>query len=77
MRRILKWTIELGQFDINYKPRTAIKRQAFVDIVVEFTYIEITEEVGTTNDVEAMKVDETMKNEAPLETSKMGDHIGK
>ena len=24
-RRLLKWTVELGQFDIEYKPRSAIK----------------------------------------------------
>ncbi|XP_024021689.1 uncharacterized protein LOC112091692 [Morus notabilis] len=34
--RLLKWSIELSQFDINYKPRTAIKGQALADFVVEF-----------------------------------------
>jgi len=35
--RLLKWSIELSQFDIDYKPRTAIKGQALADFVVEFT----------------------------------------
>ena len=34
---LLKWAIELTQFDVEYKPRTAIKRQALVDFIVEFT----------------------------------------
>ena len=35
--RILKWAIELSQFDIRYKPRSAIKGQTLVDFLVEFT----------------------------------------
>ncbi|XP_074346494.1 uncharacterized protein LOC141685280 [Apium graveolens] len=34
--RMLKWTVELGQFEVDYKPRTAIKGQALADIVLEF-----------------------------------------
>ncbi|XP_024028926.1 uncharacterized protein LOC112093843 [Morus notabilis] len=34
--RLLKWSIELSQFDIDYKPRIAIKGQALVDFVAEF-----------------------------------------
>ncbi|XP_074351430.1 uncharacterized protein LOC141690540 [Apium graveolens] len=29
--RLIKWKIELGEFDIKYKPRTAIKAQALAD----------------------------------------------
>ena len=29
--------MELSQFDVDYKPRTAIKAQALVDFVAEFT----------------------------------------
>ncbi|XP_074327818.1 uncharacterized protein LOC141665734 [Apium graveolens] len=34
--RMLKWTVELGQFEVDYKPRTAIKCQALADFVLEF-----------------------------------------
>ena len=30
--------MELGQFDIHFRPRTVIKGQALVDFVAEFTY---------------------------------------
>ncbi|KAL5547002.1 hypothetical protein UlMin_006689 [Ulmus minor] len=36
--RLAKWSIELGEFDILFKPRTAIKGQALADFIVEFTY---------------------------------------
>ncbi|CAA0811885.1 Unknown protein, partial [Striga hermonthica] len=35
--RMVKWSIELGQFDIHYQPRTAIKAQALSDFIAEFT----------------------------------------
>ena len=35
---LAKWSIELGEFDILFKPRTIIKGQALVDFIVEFTY---------------------------------------
>ncbi|XP_074337389.1 uncharacterized protein LOC141674577 [Apium graveolens] len=35
--RLIKWAIELGDFDIKYKPRAAIKAQALADFVVECT----------------------------------------
>ncbi|XP_074362689.1 uncharacterized protein LOC141702961 [Apium graveolens] len=34
--RMLKWTVELGQFDLEYMPRTAIKGQALADFLLEF-----------------------------------------
>ncbi|XP_028105177.1 uncharacterized protein LOC114304201 [Camellia sinensis] len=34
--RILKWAIELGQYDIKFQPCTAIKAQALTDFVAEF-----------------------------------------
>ena len=36
--RLVKWAVELGEFDIIYKPRAAIKGQALADFVAEFTY---------------------------------------
>ena len=35
--RMVQWAIELSQFDVNYRPRTAIKVQALADFVAEFT----------------------------------------
>ena len=34
---MVQWEIELTQFDIKYHPRTAIKAQALVDFIAEFT----------------------------------------
>ena len=34
---MVQWAIELSQFDIEYKPRTAIKAQTLADFVAEFT----------------------------------------
>ena len=36
-RRIAKWGTILGGFDIKYMPRTLIKGQVLVDLIVEFT----------------------------------------
>ncbi|XP_074362002.1 uncharacterized protein LOC141702212 [Apium graveolens] len=33
---MLKWAVELGQFDLEYVPRTAIKGQALADFLLEF-----------------------------------------
>lgn len=37
MGRIEKWGMELGTFDICYKPRNSIKGQVLADFVTEFT----------------------------------------
>ena len=37
--RLAKWAIELGEFDIQFNPRIAIKGQALTDFVAKFTYI--------------------------------------
>ncbi|XP_074346871.1 uncharacterized protein LOC141685681 [Apium graveolens] len=34
--RMLKWAVELGQFDLEYIPRTAIKGQSLADFLLEF-----------------------------------------
>jgi hypothetical protein len=36
-RRIGKWATELSQFDLKYVPRTAIKSQALVDFMADWT----------------------------------------
>ena len=35
--RLIKWAIELSEFDIRYKPRTAVKGQVLADFIMEFT----------------------------------------
>ena len=36
--RLTKWAIELGEFDVKFMPKTAIKGQAVADFVAEFSY---------------------------------------
>ena len=36
--RLIQWAIELGQFDIEYRPRAAVKAQVLADFIKEFTY---------------------------------------
>ena len=38
--RLLKWSIELGEFHIEYRPRMAIMAQALANFVAEFTCLE-------------------------------------
>ena len=38
--RLMKWAIELSEFDIRYKPKTAMKGQLLVDLVMEFALAE-------------------------------------
>ncbi|XP_059658398.1 uncharacterized protein LOC132304680 [Cornus florida] len=35
--RLMKWSVELEEFDIQYKPRTAVKAQVLADFLAEFT----------------------------------------
>ena len=35
--RLVKWAVELSEFDIRYKPRTAIKGQVLADFIAKFT----------------------------------------
>jgi hypothetical protein len=34
--RLVNWAVELGQFDIEFHPQTAIKGQVLVDFFLEF-----------------------------------------
>ena len=34
------WAIELSKFDIQYRPRTAIKGQVVADFIAEYTQLE-------------------------------------
>ena len=59
---LLKWAIELSQFDISYRPRTTIKGQALVDFSAKFTYSNTTEIAGITDITKAAKEVEMEKD---------------
>ena len=40
VERMALWVIELSEFDIQYRPRVAMKRQVITDFIAEFTNIE-------------------------------------
>ena len=44
----MKWAIELSEFDIRYKPKTAIKGQILANFVMEFTSAELAEDTQMT-----------------------------
>ena len=54
--RLMKWAIELSEFDIIYKPKTAIKGQVLADFVMEFTSAELTENGQTMPDLPIWKL---------------------
>jgi len=35
--RLIQWAIELSEFDVQYKPREAIKAQVLADFIAKFT----------------------------------------
>jgi hypothetical protein len=39
--RFIKWSVELGEFDIEFFPRQAIKSQILADFVPEWTEIQM------------------------------------
>ena len=49
--RLTKWAIELSEFDIKSKPRTAIKGQVLADFIMEFTTTEPTKTTQLTSDL--------------------------
>ena len=54
--RLMKWAIELSEFDIRYKLKTAIKGQVLVDFVMEFTSAEPAENTHATPDLPILKL---------------------
>ena len=56
--------IELGEFDIKFMPKTAIKGQAIANFMVEFTYL--TKVVEITTD-EPSTLGEHTKNDEPTD----------
>ena len=49
--RLIKWAIELSEFEIRYKPRIAIRGQILVDFIMEFTPAEPAEATQLTLDL--------------------------
>ncbi|XP_021722675.1 uncharacterized protein LOC110690154 [Chenopodium quinoa] len=45
--RLLKWAVELSEYELYYKPRVSIKAQALLDFVLETSYNDEEEELGT------------------------------
>ena len=76
LRRLLKWAIELGQFDINYRPRTVIKGQALADFITEFKYSNTTEVAGTSNIAEVANEVEMERDETIAKRLEDGDLNG-
>ena len=54
--RLMKWAIELSEFDIRYKPKTSIKGQVLADFVMEFTSAEPAKDPQTTTDLSIWKL---------------------
>ena len=49
--RLMKWAIELSEFDIRYKPKIAIKGQVLANFVMEFTSAELAEATQLMSDL--------------------------
>ena len=49
--RLVKWAIELSEFNIRYKPRTMVKGQILADFIMEFTSAEHIETTRLTSDL--------------------------
>ena len=54
--RLMKWAIELSEFDIRYKPKTVIKRQVLAYFVMEFTSAEPAKDAQTTTNLTIWKL---------------------
>ena len=52
----MKWAIELSEFDIRYKTKTAIKGQILADFVMEFTSSDPSKNAQTENDLSVWKL---------------------
>ena len=49
--RLMKWVIELSEFDITYKLKTVIKGKILADFVMEFTSAELAKATQATSDL--------------------------
>ncbi|KAI5343968.1 hypothetical protein L3X38_011845 [Prunus dulcis] len=71
-QRLMKWAIELSQYDLLYRPKTAIKAQVLIDFVVEFTPT-VEEEKMVTKSKE--KADDTSPTDSNLPKDMWQLHI--
>ena len=54
--RLMKWAIELSEFDIRYRPKTAIKGQVLADFVMEFASLEPARDAQVATDPSTWKL---------------------
>ena len=54
--RLMKWALELSEFDIRYKPKNAIKEQVLADFTMEFTPTKLVEDTQATPDLPIWKL---------------------
>ena len=54
--RLMKWAIELSEFDIRYRPKIAIKGQVLADFVMEFASAEPTRNAQAATDLSTWKL---------------------
>ena len=54
--RLMKWAIELSEFDIRHKPKTAIKGQVLADFVMEFAPVELAKPTQSKDDLPIWKL---------------------
>ena len=53
---LMTWAIELSEFDIRYRPKTAIKGQVLADFVMEFTSAEPARDAQAKTDLSTWKL---------------------
>ena len=54
--RLMKWAIELSEFDIRYRPKTAIKGQVLADFVMDFASVEPAGDAQAVTDLSPWKL---------------------
>ena len=54
--RLMKWAIELSEFNIRYKPKRVIKGKVLADFVMEFTLTEPAKNAQTVTDPSIWKL---------------------
>ena len=74
-RRLVKWAIELSEFDIRYKPRTAIKGQILADFIMEFTSAEPIETAQLTSDLPVWRLSVDEACQCPQKWSRLDSDL--